>query len=184
MTNPDDPLLVSDLLLRPHLSADLAAPDPDPFREAHALMDAQMVGTLVEYQTMTAAVLFDLRMAYEYRDANVGVLVARDLTDLTLFSSSESPSEVWAKEVAYIEHDGRQVTVVIESYQSGKFSTRIAGFGLEFYVGVAGRLSPRIAEFEPGRLREYLADFPGWDDRITLLYGAKAAMHEDAPGGH
>lgn len=57
-----------------------AQPEMDPLTEADALQEAQLIAVRFDALTMTASLLFELRVALQMREANTGVLIARGVS--------------------------------------------------------------------------------------------------------
>ncbi len=84
-------IIIEDLLLPDRRLRRFAAqPEMDPLTEDDALQDAQLLDVRIDALRSTVGLLFELRVALQLREANVGVLVAHGIRKISWSASPRS----------------------------------------------------------------------------------------------
>lgn len=80
-------MMIRDLLYPDSGLLQFAVPEMDPLREEDALQEAQVVDVRFDAVSRVVGIIFALRQALQLREANTGVLVARDVREVNWASS-------------------------------------------------------------------------------------------------
>lgn len=155
------------------------SPDIDPLRLEDMLLEAQVISARFDALTQTAAVLIDLRMSLQLRDANTGILVGLDVQNLDWTARGMSTGEMaWTIAASSMAAPGKRSGGSALEFSIAMWPSPGARLNLQadricFYVGDVLGLDDTPPELEPGRHR---AD--GWQSWSSTFVG-KAVSSRD-----
>lgn len=87
-------IAIEDLLLPdPQLRRFAAQPEMDPLTEEDALREAQLLDVPFDALRSTVGLLFELRLVLQLRQGNTGVLVAREVRELSWTAGPRSTAK-------------------------------------------------------------------------------------------
>jgi hypothetical protein len=127
----------------------LGTPEMDPLTEQGALQDAQLVEVLFDAVSRRLGWLLDLRMAFQLRMANTGLIIFEQVEGFGWAGKNTSAARVaWPVDDSIPNADEGQSTLKLLFYHDGETQVRAAG--ASFYTGDVAHL--------PETPPDYLAD--------------------------
>lgn len=145
-----------------------AQPEMDPLSEDDALQGAQLLDVRFDAVHSAAGLLFELRVALQLREANTGVLIVRDVRELSWTAEPRSTARTaWTVLGSRPEARDRLFGLRLDARPAALLSLQ-AGSAAFFVGDVPGldRIPDYVSDDEP-TVRANLAN---WHSNITLVH--------------
>jgi hypothetical protein len=124
----------------------LGTPEMDPLTEQGALQDAQLVEVMFDAVSRRLGWLLDLRMAFQLRMANTGLVVFEEVEGFGWVGKNTSVARVaWPVDDSIPNADDGQLTLKLLFYQDGE--TQVRAGAASFYTGDVADLPETPPDF-------------------------------------
>jgi hypothetical protein len=161
-------MLVDELLRRPQRHANTAHPEVDPLREPNVLQEAQLLEARVEALTSTVGLLFELRTAMEWMDANTAILVARGVQEFVWSAEARSTAKTaWNVVASELRTVGQLPVFELDFLPLSRM--RLTADRVEFYVGDVARLELQVPDYGMDDDAAIRANLAGWGSSFSLM---------------
>jgi hypothetical protein len=161
-------MLAADLFHDPNRRSYGAMPEADALTEPHALQEAALIDVRFSALYNSVGLLFDLRVALQFREPKVAVLIGRDVTRLEWEAVPFPHSRVWFANVGSTP-DTRSQLFRLELHFVPNARLTLQSRGAEFYVGDMDGVDgapPDFGEDDDATIRRRM---PSWDARFLPL---------------
>ena len=157
----------------PELDSGMPEPYPNPLTDDDALQEAQLLSVRFDAVTLTAGLLFELRVALQLDEGNTGLLVARGVREL-VWSAPERMTTRTAWTVGGSKVAARRPLFELElgMWPSPGARLRLAAESAAFFTGDVPTLEdtpPNYGDDDDESIRAALAD---WDSPFELIEAA------------
>lgn len=155
-------VIVLDLFHDPDRRSYAAMPEMDALTEEGALQEAALVDVRFDVIELAVGLLFDLRVALQLREGNVGLVIARGVQHLEWVRHHQRPGRIWHAVTGSVPdnrdgHFGLRLGLVPDA------ELRVAAQAAEFYVGDVPGLDEAPPDFVQDSDAVIRAGIPSWD---------------------
>jgi hypothetical protein len=162
--------IVEDLLHASELDRHDGHPEMDPFTEADALQETQVLDLRFDALRSSIGCIFELRSALQLRAANTGVLVAQKVHTFAWTSDSRSTdATAWTVITSTPRLENRLVQLDLEIIPEA--SLRIVAEVMAFYVVEVPNLDDAPPDYGVGGARAR-TDLAGWRSTFLPVHSA------------
>lgn len=136
-------MIAADLLLS-FEPGTLRLPELDPLVERDALLEAQVMDVRLDAMRGVLGLLFELRVAMQMRESNVGVLVARGVEDVRWVAESRRTDlTAWNVLTSGVEQESEGLRFKLGCYPHAEISLRAASLEyLNCHIAEIGDVPP------------------------------------------
>ncbi|WP_261719709.1 hypothetical protein [Streptomyces sp. FZ201] len=160
--------LVKDLVHARPYPESLGSVDMDPFREADALQEAQLLDSRVCHLTATAALLFELRTSLQFEEGNAALLVVRGLRSFGWKSPGKQvPLAALTVVASAAEREDDSLRASFEFFPEARLV--VEGDLAEFYVLEVEGIGDVPPDYSSGDLKTVQGALPSWSSACSLL---------------
>jgi hypothetical protein len=137
-------------------------PEMDPLTEDDALQEAQLLDLRFDALRATVGLLFELRSALQFRDANTGVLVARGVRELSWVGPKRSTDRTaWTVDGSVISNTERAFGLDLGMWPAPGAQLHLVAESAAFFTGDVPGLD-RIPDYVDDDEAKIRANLAGW----------------------
>lgn len=162
-------ITIEDLLLSDGRWREFAAqPEMDPLSEDDVLQEAQLLDVRFDALRSTAALLFELRVALQLREANTGVLIVRDVRELAWTSEPRATTRTaWTVLGSHPEAGGRLFNLRLDIRPAARLLLRAGSAA--FFAGDAPDLE-RIPDYTSDDEISIRTNLANWHSKFEPVH--------------
>lgn len=156
-------------------------PEMDPLTDEDALQEAQLLDVRFDAMRSTLGLLFELRTALQFREANTGVLVARGVRELAWSAGPRSTSRTaWTVGGSVASNVGKLFSLHLGLWPVPGAQLRLSAESAAFFCGDVPGLAC-IPDYGSDDEEQIRANVAAWNSEFVP---ARAAFRDAAPRPH
>lgn len=158
-------------------------PEVAPLEEDHALQEAQLIDVRFDAVTRRAALLFDLRVALQLREADTGVLVIREVEGLSWSAPRQLGDLIaWSVGSSVARSLGGLFELSLSMWPHPGSDVVVRGAGAFFVSGDAVGIGQIPPDYTINDRESVRGRIPGWDSEFAP-HSATFRMWEEPSRG-
>jgi len=148
-----------------------AQPEMDPLTERDALQEAQLLDVRFDAMRLTVALLFELRLALQLREANTGVLVARGVRELSWTAGNRSTNlTAWTVGGSVPRNENRLFGLRLGLWPAPGAQLSLTAESAAFFAGDVPGLTETPPDYGDDDETAIRAGLAGWNSQFSPVH--------------